>query len=460
MSMQDWQTFFKGKKITVMGIGLQGGVGDIRFLAEQGAELIVTDLKPESELMPAFEILKDIPNISYTLGRHELADFHNRDLIIKAPGTPIDSPYIAEARAEGTPITMWAALLCRFARDMQVPIIGVTGTRGKTSVTLLIAHLFEHAGRSIITGGNVQGTAILSRLPDLTPNTTVILELDSWKLQGFAEEQLSPDIAVFTTFYADHMNYYKGDLNRYFMDKAEIFLHQKEGDLLIVGTQVAPLISGTFGTDLKSRLVNADATTLPHDWNVRMPGEHNRYNAGIATSVAREVGIAEDVIKEAIESFPGVPGRLELVAEKKGIRFYNDTTATTPEGTIVALQALSTDTRQEVSSQTGTSNARIILIAGGADKDLDMRLFVAEVNQRAQRVFLLAGSGTERIKEEIVGAIVCDSLLDAFRRAVADATPGDIVLLSPGFASFGMFKNEYERGDQFRALVQAYDRDS
>ncbi len=439
--MTDWRDYFKGKKITVMGMGLQGGVGDIRFLAEAGAELIVTDTKSEDDLTASLEALKAFPDIRYTLGRHKLTDFNNRDLIIKAPTTPLDSPYIVEAKRRGIPVTMWAALFCRFAREMNMPIIGVTGTRGKTTVTLLIAHVLTHAGRTIITGGNVQGTSILSQLPALTQEAIVVLELDSWKLQGFGEERLSPDVAVFTTFFDDHLNYYQGDRERYFMDKAQIFLYQRTSDTLIAGSQVAPLIREKYGSKVHGTLVTADASSVPDSWSLSIPGEHNRYNAGVAIATARTLGIAEETIKEAVESFTGVPGRLECIAEKNGIAYYNDTTATTPHATKAALDAL-------VQMYDG-----IVLIAGGADKALDMTPMLEAIARYRLHVVLLAGDGTERIKDALPEASVYDTLAGALDAARALARQGDAIVLSPGFASFGMFKNEYDRGDQFNDLV-------
>jgi UDP-N-acetylmuramoylalanine--D-glutamate ligase len=448
--MQDaaWKDYFHNKKITVMGVGLLGGVGDIRFLASLGAELIVTDLKTQDQLSEPLAVLAEFPNIRYTLGRHELDDFRGRDLIIQAPATPFDSIYIAEAKQQGTPVSMWAALLSRFAKEMGAKIVGVTGTRGKTTTALLIAHILTHAGRQVIVGGNVQGTSILSRLPEVTPDTIVVLELDSWKLQGFREERLSPDIAVFTTFYPDHLDYYRGDLDRYLRDKAAIFLQQDEHDVLIAGTQVAPLLTGTFGTQIRSKVVHADASSIPDGWVVPILGAHNRYNTGCAVAAVRTLVSDEEVIREAVASFPGVPGRLAFAGEHDGVRFYNDATSTTPEAMIAALRAL----REEVGR---AGKGRVILIAGGADKGLELDAMVAELLRGKEHVLLLAGSGTDRIKDELSEAVVYGSLGEAFTAARAYARAGDAIVLSPGFASFGMFKHEYDRSAQFTALVNA-----
>lgn len=468
--MENWQEFFRGRRITVMGLGLLGGIGDIVFLAEQGAELTVTDLKSPDELRVSILELARFPNIKYTLGRHDLADFsagggpssggRGPDLVVMAPSTPLDSVYIAEARKNKIPITMWAALFARFARHIGAPIIGVTGTRGKTTTTEMIAHVLRTANKKIIVGGNVKGTAVLPYLPALTSETYVVLELDSWKIQGFREERLSPDVAVFTTFYADHLNYYRGDakrprdlgaaMNLYLADKAEIFLHQGESDTLVLGEQAAPIVMEAYDDRIKSRMVIAHAADLPKEWKLKIPGEHNRGNAACAMHALRPLGITDDQIKLGLESFAGVPDRLELVREIKGVSFYNDTTATTPEATIAALRALDPDRKRN-----------IILIMGGSEKNLNMDELLDEIPKHCKKVLLLAGAGTERILPSLLTTTYLlqttpfDSLQSAIAAARQVAEPGDVVLMSPAFASFGMFCNEYDRGEQFRTLVQS-----
>lgn len=438
----NFKPYFKDKKITVMGAGLLGGLGDIRFLAEQGADLILTDLKSEKELEPSLKALREFKNIQYTLGRHDVSDFKDRGLIIKAPATPLDSPYIAEARKKDTPITMWAALFSRFAREAGATVVGVTGTRGKTTTTVMIAEILKSAGKKVIEGGNVQGTAMLPHLPELSKDAIAVLELDSWKIQGFREEKISPNIAVFTTFFPDHLNYYGGDMDLYLVDKAEIFLHQNEEDTLILGEQCADLIEKKYGSRIKSKIVLARAADFPNNLALCVPGEHNRLNAQCALLAARALGISDERSKEALERFRGVSGRLEFVREVNGVKFYNDTTATSPDATIAALEAL----------DTGQKN--IILIMGGADKGLDMKKLLKAIPQHSKKVVLLAGTGTERIEGDLPDAQVHQGLRDALGAAFSDAESGDSILLSPAFASFGMFKNEYDRGEQFVRAVQ------
>ncbi|MFA5998199.1 MAG: UDP-N-acetylmuramoyl-L-alanine--D-glutamate ligase [Candidatus Paceibacterota bacterium] len=437
----DASAHFRGKKITVMGLGLLGGVGDIAYLAESGADIIATDLKTEEELRPSLETLKKFPNIRYTIGRHDLADFRGRDLVVKAPSTPPDSIYIAEARKNGTPITMWAALFATFAREAGATLVGVTGTRGKSTVTAMLVAILREAGKNVIEGGNVQGTSVLSQLAGVSQETVAVLELDSWKLQGFGESKISPHIAVFTTLYPDHMNYYRGDLGVYLADKANIFLYQNEGDTLILGKQCAPTIIDKYADRIDSKTLVVDELKLPDTWTLCIPGQHNRYNAALALAAARACGVPDETSRQALVSFAGVPGRLELVAEKGGIKVYNDTTSTTPEATLAALEAL--------------APAHTVLIMGGTDKDLDMNTLLAKLAE-VKRVILLAGTGTSRILEFVPGASVFDSLEAAVDEAFHSAGPGDNILFSPAFTSFGMFKNEYDRGDQFIARIQKY----
>ncbi len=443
----DASRYFAGKKITVMGLGLLGrGVGDTKYMASCGAELLVTDLKSSDELESSLNELKEFSNCTFVLGEHRLEDFKGRDFVLKAAGVPLNSPYIAEAVKEGIPVKMSASL---FAEIAQIPVVGVTGTRGKSTVTHMLHAIYEEAGKPVLLGGNVRGVSTLALLPDATPEHTALFELDSWQLQGFGDAHLSPSIAVFTTFFPDHLNYYHDDLVAYLADKAQIFLYQKPEDTLVLGTQCAELIQEKYGAQIQSKVVIVGSEDLPKDWVLQIPGEHNRYDAALALAAARAAGISDTASKAALEAFKGVPGRLELVRVLDGVSIYNDTTATTPDATVAALQALA-------SSRDDSSSKTIILIMGGADKGLEMKELIDEIPKTVKRVIMLTGSGTERVRESFPEVEVFDNLAMAFADAKAHADPGDVVLLSPAFASFGMFKNEFDRGDQFVSLVNNY----
>lgn len=425
-----------------MGLGLLGrGVGDALYLAQQGAELIVTDMKSAEDLATSLAELADFPNITFVLGEHRLEDFKGRDFILKAASVPLDSPYIEEAKKEGTQIKMSASW---FMELSGLPSIGITGTRGKSTVTHMLERILASDGKKILVGGNVRGVSTLALLDEATSEHTALFELDSWQLQGFGDAKVSPQLSIFTTFYPDHLTYYNNDIDAYLSDKANIFLYQKPEDTLILGEQMAFTAVETYGEKIVSHIIVVGEDVLPAEWQLLVPGEHNRANAALALAAARVEGVSDEISKEALESFLGIPGRLELIALEQGISFYNDTNSTTPEATIVALHALSEETAKG-----------IILIMGGHDKGLDMTNLLELVGETTKHVSLLAGTGTERIKDELPDAPVFDTLEAAVKDALAHADVGDIVLLSPAFASFGMFKNEYDRGDQFNAIVRA-----
>jgi len=414
-----------------MGLGLLGrGVGDVKFLTHSGAKLIVTDLKSAKELTPSLRKLKKFKNIKYVLGCHRFEDFNGRDFILKAAGVPLDSPYIAAARKHGVPVEMSTTLFAKLAAGIM--IVGVTGTRGKSTTAKLIYEILKQAGYRVWLGGNVRGVSTLAFLPKVRTGDIAVLELDSWQLQGFGEAKISPHIAVFTNFLSDHLNYYRGDAKRYFADKANIFRYQKQGDYLLVGQ------------DLKK--------TVPKSWKIKLLGEHNLNNIALAIKTAEILDVPRGVIKKTVEHFRSVPGRLELVRVWRGIKIYNDTTATIPDATIAALRAVGQPKKKN-----------IILIAGGADKNLDMTDLIEEIPRYCKTLILLPGTGTKKFKMQKAtrlpdgqeGRIASQNLKEAVEMAVRQAKRGDTILFSPAFASFGLFKNEFDRGKKFNQLVKS-----
>lgn len=461
-----------------MGLGLLGGaLNDAIFLAGCGAELTITDLKSKSELAPSLKKLSKFKNIKYVLGRHDLEDFKKADLILQPGNVPIDSIYLAEAKKNNIPIHESESLFMEYAEDIKV--VGVTGTRGKTTTTCLIYEILKSVfGRKVHLGGNVKGKSTLSLLKDIREGDLVVLELDSWCLHGFGDIGKSPQISVFTNLMSDHLNYYlKGSKDekeaeqKYFSDKSQIYLNQKKGDFLICGEKIAKRIGKTRShpSEIKNqfhgaRKIIAKKTDIPKDWKLKIKGEHNLENISYAVKVAEILGVPMSEIKKAVETFSGVEGRQEFLREYKGIKIYNDTTATTPDATIVALKALS-DSRIKIQDSgiigknhesiiMNPESKGIILIMGGADKNLDMSELIKEVPKYCKKVILLAGTGTEKLGGKIDGVEV-KSLKEGLLEALKWAKKGDILLLSPAFASFGMFKNEFDRGDQFTALIKA-----
>jgi len=441
----DYKKYFKDGVVTVMGLGILGrGVGDVRFIAEQGVkEVLVTDKKNKNDLKESVDRLSDLKNVKFVLGEHRLEDFKDRDLVIKAAGVPLDSEYITEARENNIPVEMSTAL---FAKFYPGEIIGVTGTRGKTTVTNLIYHTLKKAGKKVFLGGNIQGVSTLAHLTEATLDEVAVLELDSWQLQGFGTQKISPRIAVFTTFMSDHLNYYNGDLNAYLSDKANIFRFQKEDDTLVMGEKVVRVLSNFVGLDrIASNKITASSHDVPKDWDVKIPGEHNLYNISCAIEALRALGLKDEDIKNGVESFAGVPGRLELVSEVDGVKIYNDTTATTPDATLAGLRAIS-------------DKNNVVLIIGGADKQIDPQNLVQEIDNHVKTVVMLPGSGSDKLFPKLVGKIKdlfrTETLKEAFEKAKSIAEKGDVILFSPAFASFEMFKNEYDRGEQFNKLVK------
>ncbi len=435
--MSSYKDFFKGKRVTVMGLGLLGrGVGDAAFLSDCGAIVTVTDVKDDTKLAASIAQLKTYPNITYHLGGHIESDFTDADLVIKAAGVKLDSPYINAAREAGVQVAMSTALFAQFASSMGVTIVGVTGTRGKSTVSHMIYHSLIRANRRTVLGGNVRGLSTLAMLPDMQQGDIAVLELDSWQLQGFGDLQISPNISVFTNLMPDHQNYYP-DTDAYFADKANIFTYQKKGDALFIGTDLIERVRAAH--PVNEPTVPGE---LAPDWELRILGQHNPINGSFAAAVLLRLGLNIEEIRAGIESFDGVEGRLQYLGLANGVRVFNDNNATTPEATIAALKALDQGRRD------------IVLIAGGADKNLALDVLTDEIQKTCKAVLLLAGSGTDRLKPLLGDPMVFQTLETAVDSAFDAAQFGDAVLFSPAFASFSSYVNEYERNDHFISLVR------
>ncbi|MEI6044522.1 MAG: UDP-N-acetylmuramoyl-L-alanine--D-glutamate ligase [Chloroflexota bacterium] len=469
----------KGKRTLVMGLGLHdGGLGVTRFLVEQGAEVTVTDLRSAEVLRPTLEKLAGLP-INYVLGEHREEDFRQAELVIKNPAVPREAGLLRLAQQAGASIEMELTLFFKLCPSPF--ILGITGTRGKTTTTLLAGAMFKAWQADTVVAGNLRVSA-LAKLAEIGPHTPVILELSSWQLEGLGEQQLSPPYAVVTNLSPDHLNRYC-DMEDYAQAKRNIYRWQKGAAAVVVLNLDDPLVS-RFAEDAPQRVSWFSTQPLPvgkngaylHEGNLiwrdpakpeieqvivpattlKVPGQHNLQNALAAISLARLAGCPLECIRTGLENFKGLPDRLELVREVDGIRFYNDTTATSPAGVVAALEALRSVSRSE--------ERRIILIAGGADKQLDftpMARAIANPINRVAHLVLLDGTATPRLVMALEDAGVSASKLawpfDDFSEAIATAQAlakkDDLVLLSPGCASFGMFTHEFERGEQFREIV-------
>jgi len=440
-----YKDYFKNKKVTVMGIDPIGrGVQDAEFIAKLGARVVATDFKKEEEIKESVEKLKKYPNIKFVLGGHEIEDFENTDLVIRAASVPLDSKYLKTAREKGVEIETDETLFVKLAP--KIKLIGVTGTRGKSTVTQMIYESLIGTGKIAHLGGNVRGVATLPLLEKVKEGDFIVMELDSWKLQGFGAAGISPHIAVFTNLMEDHQNYYHS-MDLYFKDKAKIFTNQTKDDYLVLGSQIANKVQEEFEGVLKAKVVVVDGGDFPKSWNLKVPGKHNVYNAAIAAQALKFSGMSGLAIKEGLETFGGVEGRLQFVKNIKGISVYNDNNATTPDATISALEALGED-------------KNIVLLMGGSDKGIDMSKLPPKIATFCKGVVMLREDGTEAVRGQIealegLKTASADTLDDWVRLGLDMAQKGDILLFSPAFASFGrLFKNEYDRGDQFLEIIR------
>jgi UDP-N-acetylmuramoylalanine--D-glutamate ligase len=445
---------FKDKNITVIGLGLLGrGTGLIKYLLSKGAKLTVTDLKNKDILASSIKEVNDFYNhekrkkkevykINFVLGGHRLEDFKKADFIFKTAGVPLDSIYIAEGRKNNIPILMDDAL---FGAKCPCPIIGITGTRGKTTTSTLIYELLKETKKKIHLAGNIKGIATLPLIEKVKKDDLVVLELSSWQLQGWRDLKISPSVAVLTNIFHDHMNYYKNDFQNYIKDKTGIFENQKEKDFLALNKKCVQCKN--FSQEAKSKVIWFSESDVPKSWIVKIPGKHNLSNIAAAIAVAKIFKIPMPKIKKVVENFNGVSGRLQFLKEENGAQYYNDTTSTIPEATIAALSSFKNKTK------------KIILIAGGADKNLDFKELAKEIKKHTKGVILLRGTATGKLKEELEmlnynsPMVLVEDMKSAVSSARTAAKRGDVILLSPASASFGMFRNEYDRGEQFEKEV-------
>ncbi len=437
--------YFEGKKVVQMGLGLLGrGVGDAKFIAScKPKAFIVTDLKNEEELKDSVAELEGL-DIELKLAGHNERDFENAEVILKSAGVPLKNKYIETAKKSGAQILMSTALAVKYAQSINMTVIGVTGTRGKSTVTQMIYDALKkyRKDKNVFLGGNVRGVSTLQMSKDFKKGDILVLELDSWQLQGFGDLKISPNIAVFSNLYPDHMNYYP-DMETYFADKANIFKYQDlaRGDLLVVSDEIYDKVLSS-----NPPLEPFEASRIPQEWNLKVKGLHNRANAALALESLSQMGLSMEEIKDALENFSGVEGRLQYLkeaSEKLGFKIYNDNNATSPEATIAAIEALK------------DSDSRLLLIAGGKDKGLDLTELAKKINEKVDKLFLLSNTGTEVLKEGLnIDFEEFEDLEAALRAALAAARKGDTILFSPAFASFSHeFKNEYERGDRFQEII-------
>ncbi|MCX7880975.1 MAG: UDP-N-acetylmuramoyl-L-alanine--D-glutamate ligase [Patescibacteria group bacterium] len=434
---------FSGKRVLIVGLGLLGGgVGLAEFFSKLDAKVTVTDKKTQDQLKPSIEKLKKYP-ITFHLGRHQLTDFLTADIIFKGPSVSWNLPEIKAAQKKGIPVEMELSF---FSSICPAKIIGVTGTRGKSTTTAMIYQLLKSFNFSVYLAGGLPQTSTISLLEKITPNDWVVIELSSWALSGFHQKKISPQIAVFTSFYPDHLNYYS-TLNDYLFDKKAIYLYQKKEDFLIANKKLETII---LQDKPKSKVFFYQATDFQEQFKY-LAGEHNQENAAAVLTLAKILKLDLEKSKKIISQFSGLPGRQQVIAKKNKIIFINDTTSTTPTATIFALKRF--------------SNKPIVLILGGNSKNLPFNQLVETIEKTSsiKKIILLAGSFTNEIlpilKQKIPEKLsqkIYNSLSEAVKKAYLEAQKikkEALVLFSPAATSFAMFNNEFHRGKEFEKIV-------
>jgi UDP-N-acetylmuramoylalanine--D-glutamate ligase len=399
---------FKNKKVVVMGLGLNGGgVGVAKFFAEQGSKVLVTDLKTKEKLQKSIDELKDL-DMDFVLGEHRETDFSLADLVIKNPAVPNTSKYLKLAKEVKTDIQIFFDLC-------PAKIIGVTGTKGKSTTATLIREFLKTKFKNVFLAGNI-GITPLKILPEITKNSLVVLELSSFELEDLRK---SPHVAVITNLFEDHLNRYK-TVEEYFESKKPIFEYQSEADILFLNEKLE-----NFAEDAKSRIIYFS----------------NEDKYAPAVEVARFYRISEKTISEVLGNFKGVPYRQEFILEKDGVKYIDDTAATTPESVQLAIKEFS----------------NIVLITGGEDKNLDYKNLAKTIKEKLNFIILLPGTASDKLEKALENFKIyrVNSMAEAVKKAKKLAKAGDIVLLSPGAASFNLFNNEFDRGNQFVECVKA-----
>lgn len=474
--------------LSALVVGLaREGMALARFLAERGVRVTVTDLKPAGALADAVAALSGLP-VSYALGGHPVSLLDEADLLFVSPGVPLEIPLLVEARQRGLPLSSETRL---FTCLCPAPIVGITGSSGKTTTTALVGEMLQAAGRRTWVGGNI-GRPLIGHLDEIAATDAVVMELSSFQLEFFAPWPAkpawghmagclfdpagrSPAVAAVLNITPNHLDRHP-TMEAYVAAKAHILNYQRPGDLAVLNLDnpftrrlgeargrgsvlwfslEREVEEGAFlrGSHLVLRLAGHEQGVCRTE-ELKLLGRHNVANVLAACALAAAAGAPPEALRQVAVTFPGVEHRLELVREWKGVRWYNDSIATTPERTVAALRAFPA--------------APLILLAGGRDKHLPWDE-MAELTCRRVHHLILFGEAAgliETAMQEAAGrgrhTPPCatqihraGTLERAVELAAQLARPGDVVLLSPGGTSFDAFRDFAERGEYFRRLVRA-----
>lgn len=451
-----------GKEVTVLGLGkFGGGVATVRFLTERGARVTVIDAKPAEALQESLRQLENCSDVKFQLG-DQSSELPTTQLLVVNPAIPPDHALLKDAAQQQIPVTSEIELFWQLNPGR---VIGVTGSNGKSTTTAMIHSILKAAGQRCWLGGNI-GISLLPELEQIQSDDWVVLELSSFQLGALNRIEVSPQIAVITNFSPNHLDWHQ-TVSHYRQSKQAILRWQTESDVAVINQDDPELQTWktagnilTFGThaDLSPDLVvdqnqfrfNDNRLTLSPE--LKVPGAHNRCNAAAAILASRAAGIPGHELKQGLESFTGLPHRLEFVGEYQQRRFYNDSLATTPESAICALDAF--------------QDSPIILLAGGSNKQVDLSEFVSRFRSQTKATALMGQTGKlmfDSLQEQQISdqkpesAVISQpqtSFENAFDWAIQQSAPGDVILLSPGCASYDWFSSFVERGERFITLFQ------
>ncbi len=437
----------EGKKILVAGFA-RTGQSVVEFLSHQPCRLSVSEMKPASESQ---EAAAKYPQVQFEFGGHRPETFLQSDLIILSPGIPDSIPPLVEARKKGVPIWSEIELASRFLKGT---LIGITGTNGKSTTTELTGRMLQEGGKRAFVCGNI-GTPLIEFCRDSMADDFYVIELSSFQLETIIE--FRPHIAALLNLAEDHLDRYPS-VEPYYQAKMRIFENQTNSDFAVINyddpylrshvgqikanqfwfsRKEAPP-SGVYAKDGLIRVI-AGASIVNFDLG-KLKGVHNLENTLCAASIGLLCGITNKSMQRTIETFSGLHHRMELIKERNGVRYYDDSKATNVDAVMKSLESFP---------------GNVLLIMGGKDKGCDYRVLSDLVRFRVKSL-LLIGEAKNRIAEELGTARepqFFSTLEKAVERATQEARPGDVVLLSPACSSYDMFKNYEERGDAFREAV-------
>lgn len=436
-----------GKRAVVVGMG-KSGVAAARLLARAGARVIATDARAEAP--DAARALADEP-IEWALGGHPESVFGAAELVVLSPGVPPASRFLDAARRRGVPVIGEVELAFGALR---APVIAVTGSNGKSTTTALIGQMLAAAGRRVFTGGNL-GTPLATAALEGEWDW-IVAELSSFQLETIV--CFRPRIAALLNIAPNHLDRY-ASLEAYAAAKRRIFENQRDEDIAVLPTGGAPGMpspptgvirfgpleanetrTGVYASAAAIVAVGLPGGTLLRLDELRLAGGHNRLNVAAACAVALAAGAPPDAVRRAALAFEGLPHRLERVRVRAGVTYVNDSKATTPEAVACALESF---------------DAPVILIAGGRDKGGDFTRLAPLIQARVRHLFVI-GEARAKLRAALgatVPTVEAADLAEAVRAAAAAAGAGDVVLLSPGCASYDMFRDFEQRGERFRELV-------